>query len=219
MSNLRSGTFGQYYGSYYNQSVALTQSQMEKNATYIFSYFTYKGWTPNAVAAILGNMQAESTINPGRWQGNNIGGGPAYGIVQWDPWTKYVNWCTDTGRSDPSEMDNNLDRIIYELENGLQWYATDAFNLSFRTFTTSTQSPSYLAAAFVKNYERPADQSASVLSYRGSLANSWYSYITGGEPIPPDPDYPGGGGGSGTITYKRGKFNFVLFGKRRKLFQ
>lgn len=213
MSNLRSGTFGDYYGSFYNESVALNQSQMEKNAKYIFSYFSFYGWTPNAVAAILGNMQVESSINPGRWQSDNIGGGPAYGIVQWDPWTKYVNWCTETGRSDPSEMDNNLARIIYELENGGQWYATSSYNFSFEAFSTSTETPAYLAAAFVKNYERPADQSDSALAYRGELASAWYTYITGIVPTP-----PGSGGEGGTSTKKRTGFNFVLFGRRRKMF-
>lgn len=216
MSNLRTGTFGEYYGSYWGESEALTQTQMEKNAGYIFSYFTYEGWTPQAVAAILGNMQAESTINPGRWQGNNVGSGPAYGIVQWDPWTKYTEWCTAQGFLDPSEMDNNLSRILYEIENNEQWYATEAYDLTFREFTKSTAAPSYLAAAFVKNYERPADQSESALAYRGSLADAWYKYITGTDPEPPD---PGGGGGSGTTTKKRTGFNFVLFGRRRRILQ
>ncbi|MBO5680578.1 MAG: hypothetical protein J6T08_02575 [Lentisphaeria bacterium] len=216
MSNLRTGTFGDYYGSYYNESAALTQTQMKKNAGYVFSYFTYEGWTPNAIAAMLGNMQVESSINPGRWQSDNVGGGPAYGIVQWDPWSKYVDWCTEQGFSDPSEMDNNLARIMYELENGGQWYATDSYDLTFREFSTSTESPSYLAAAFVKNYERPADQSESVLANRGSLADAWYTYITGQEPS--DPSDPGGSSGSGSgSTKKRTKYKFVLFGKRRRI--
>lgn len=213
MSNLRSGKFGEYYGSYWGESKALTQAQMEKNAGYIFSYFTYEEWTPNAVAAILGNMQVESSINPGRWQSDSVGVGPAYGIVQWDPWSKYVDWCTAQGYSDPSEMDNNLSRILYELDNGGQWYATSAYDLTFREFTKSTESPAYLAAAFVKNYERPADQSESALAFRGSLADAWYTYITGQEPTPPDPDDPGGGG---STTKKSTGYKFVLFGRRRR---
>lgn len=42
---------------------------MHKNATYIWNYLVHdKKWTPNAVAALLGNMQAESSINPGRYE-------------------------------------------------------------------------------------------------------------------------------------------------------
>jgi hypothetical protein len=215
MSNLRTGQFGEYYGSYYNESEPLTMPYMQVNAWYILSFFQDEGWTVNAVAAILGNMQAESTINPGRWQGDNVGSGPAYGIVQWDPWSKYVDWCTEQGFSDPSEMDNNLARIMYELENGGQWYATSDYDLSFEEFSTSYETPKYLAAAFVKNYERPADQSASVLAYRGDLANAWYEYLTGHEP-PPDPDVPEDGGS--TTTKKRTGFKFVLFNRRRRMF-
>ena len=35
MSNLRTGTYGQYYGSYYNESVALGTAEKEQNAHYI----------------------------------------------------------------------------------------------------------------------------------------------------------------------------------------
>lgn len=213
MSNLRIGKYGEYYGSLWGESEPLSESEMKKNALYLRSYFTAEGWTENAIAAILGNMQAESTINPGRWQNDNIGSGPAYGIVQWDPWSKYVDWCTERGYSDPSEMDNNLARIIYELENGGQWYQTDEYNITFLEFSrNSIASPQYLAAAFVKNYERPADQSEAALAYRGKLADAWYTYITGQDPIPP------GGGGSGTTKTKRNGYNFVLFGRKRRVF-
>lgn len=60
----RQGTFGNYWGNTYDSSQALTQSQMEVNATYIWAYLRQQGWTMNAVAGILGNMQSESSINP-----------------------------------------------------------------------------------------------------------------------------------------------------------
>lgn len=61
---LRRGTFGDYWGNDYNSSNALVQSQMEINAQYIWSYLANQGWTKNAVAGVLGNMQSESSINP-----------------------------------------------------------------------------------------------------------------------------------------------------------
>ncbi len=60
----RQGTFGNYWGNTYDSSQALTRSQMEVNATYIWAYLRQQGWTMNAVAGILGNMQSESSINP-----------------------------------------------------------------------------------------------------------------------------------------------------------
>lgn len=50
---LRTGTFGQYYGNTYNSSNTLTRSQMELNATYIWNYLRNQGWTMNAVAGML----------------------------------------------------------------------------------------------------------------------------------------------------------------------
>ena len=41
----------------------LTQAQMDGNAQYIANWLSTKGWTRNAIAAILGNMQRESNIN------------------------------------------------------------------------------------------------------------------------------------------------------------
>ena len=129
--SLRTGTYGNYWGNDYNTSNALNQSQMEVNATYLYNALNSRGWSINAIAGILGNMQAESSINPGRWQGNNVGVGPAYGIVQWDPFTKYTNWALNQGL-DPSEMDSNLSRIDYEIANNLQWIPTLQYNFSFK---------------------------------------------------------------------------------------
>lgn len=61
---LRQGKYGQYWGNTYNSSNTMVQSQMEVNATYIWSYLYNEGWTKEAVAGMLGNMQSESAINP-----------------------------------------------------------------------------------------------------------------------------------------------------------
>lgn len=212
MASLRSGSYGDYYGNTYDTSNALTQSQMEVNALYIYSYLKNNGWSDNSIAALLGNMQAESTINPGRWQSDSVGGdssGHGYSLVQWTPYTKYTDWCSSEGYSDPSEMDSALARIMYEVEQNIQWYGTgDYSGMTFKEFSESSESVGYLAVGFLLCYERPADQSESVQEYRTSLAESWYTYLTGQEPIQP-------GGGSGG-TGKRKKFNFILFNKRRR---
>ena len=76
----------------------LSQEEMENNAKEIYTYFKDKGWTLNAIAGVLGNMQQESTINPGLWQSlkeYNYSGG--FGLVQWTPATKYTNWAVANG--------------------------------------------------------------------------------------------------------------------------
>lgn len=61
---IRTGTYGTYWGNTYDSSNTLTMTQMQINATYIWSALYQAGWTLNAVAGILGNMQSESAINP-----------------------------------------------------------------------------------------------------------------------------------------------------------
>jgi len=153
----------------------LTQSQMASNAQYILNYLRARGWTKNAVCGMLGNMQTESTINPGIWQSlqeNNMNVG--FGLVQWTPASKFINWANENGLY-YLNIDSQLMRILYEVENQIQWYSTSNYPMSFANFTQSTQSPSYLAAAFIYNYERPA--SYSTLSVRQSQANYWYNNL------------------------------------------
>lgn len=181
---LRHGQYGDYWGNDFNSSQSLTMDQMKLNAQYIYKFFSNKGFTKNAICAMLGNMQAESALNPGRWQNNNVGHGPAYGIVQWDPFTKYTNWCS----GDPSLMDNNLNRVCYEIENGLQWIINrnhPDYPFSFWEFAKSNKPPDYLAMAFLYNYERPADLNQPE---RGENALFWYNYLV--EECTPRPDPP-----------------------------
>lgn len=212
MAILRSGIFGDYYGNTYDSSNALTQSQMEVNALYIYSYLKHEGWSENSIAALLGNMEAESSMNPGRWQSDRVGGdssGHGYSLVQWTPYTKYTEWCSSEGYGDPSEMDTALARIMYEVENNIQWYGTGNYSgMSFEDFSKSSESVGFLAVGFLLCYERPADQSESVQNYRTSLAESWYTYLTGKEPTTP--------GGSGSDKKKKNKFKFILFNRRRR---
>lgn len=60
----RTGTYGTYWGNDFNSSNSLTMEQMQVNATYIWTSLSASGWSLNAVAGMLGNMQSESSINP-----------------------------------------------------------------------------------------------------------------------------------------------------------
>lgn len=204
MIHERQGKYGTYYGSYFDESDYMTQAQMETNATYIFNYLSNEGWTKEAISGILGNMQAESNINPGCWESNNVGDMVhGYGLVQWTPASKYINWCN----GDASEMDNNLARICYEVENGLQWISTDTYDFSFKDYVKMHESPPFLASAFLKNYER-AD--VEVEEQRRENASRWYSFLEG-------KDYEDGNGGTFPyISRKKKGFKFYLF-KRKDL--
>jgi hypothetical protein len=213
MATLRNGAIGDYYGSTFSESEPLSQSEMNVNADYILRFFILNGWTTNAVCALLGNMQAESTLNPGRWQSDNVvSTSNVYGVVQWTPSTKYSDWCSENGYSDPSEMDHNLFRIRYEVKNGVQWISRTDYPLSFDEFSKSGASIDYLAKAFLLCYERPADQSESVQNYRSELAYAWFTYLEElyGGSIPDNPSVPT------PINKRKSKYNFILLNSRKR---
>ena len=49
-----------------SRSGALTQAERENNADIVIQYYRNLGINDNTIAGILGNMQAESGINPER---------------------------------------------------------------------------------------------------------------------------------------------------------
>ena len=154
----------------------LSMSEMQNNADIMYAFFTEKGWTVNAISAMFGNMQTESTLNPGIWENLDpfVGG---YGLVQWTPYTHYSDWAGD-GWQDNGHKE--MERIIYELENHLQWISTSLYPMTFREFSQSDKPPAYLAQAFLYNYERPAVMPQPA---RSKQAEYWYEYLAGHPPV------------------------------------
>ncbi len=158
---------------------------MEGNAEVLASVFLANGWSVNAIAAMLGNMQSESGINPGIYENlDSTSTTNGFGLVQWTPNTKYKEWADANGYSDYGDIFNQTIRIRYEVENGLQWIETDAYPLTFKQFTTSAESPEYLAQAFLYNYERPASLDQP---NRSTQAREWFEFIQGIYPNIPTP--------------------------------
>lgn len=196
--------------NYYSGNYYLSLDQMNVNAEYIYSYLTNLGWSKNAICAILGNMQRESTINPGIWQNLDEGNTSlGYGLVQWTPATKYLNWC-ETLSLDPSHIESNLERIVYEVVNNIQYISTSEYPETFQEFVVSTKPVDYLTKAFLYNYER-----AGSLAEAERIQNAlyWYQHLTGEVPpiTPDEPDEP-------TKIQKKNHFNFILFNKRRNIY-
>ena len=161
----------------------LSRAEMEGNAEFIFNVFHLgNGWSMSAVAAMLGNMESESTINPGIYENlDSTSTTNGFGLVQWTPNTKLKEWVdAEWSGSDYGDIVVQVARIIYEVKNGLQWIPTDTYNMSFTDFTKSTQTPEYLAQVFLYNYERPASLDQP---HRSTQARSWYEFLltlTGG---------------------------------------
>ena len=175
------------------ESRPLTQEEMEQNAIMCWSYFQASGWTLEAVSGVLGNAQAESTINPTRWQGDTPGeaGGGGYGILQWTPWTSLIEYANAIG--DDWQTGATQVRVVdYELNNGYGYYPTINYPLSANDYRKSTQTPEYLAYAWLYNFERPADLNQPI---RQTYAREWYNYLSGVTPPTPTtrtrrPDFP-----------------------------
>lgn len=68
-----------YYNPYHptdRRKMVLSQDQMELNAKFIYDYMHTKyGWTLTAICGMLGNIEAESTMNPARPQDNAVNNG------------------------------------------------------------------------------------------------------------------------------------------------
>ena len=192
------GKYGTYYASDGAFPSSKRQEYMEANARYIGKFLLAEGWTLYAIAGLLGNMQQESGINPGRWQSlNNTGKG--YGLVQWTPGSKYLDWGRNNGYTDPS-MDGQLGRILWELrttqtsDKDVQYFKKAAYPLTFTQFTQFAQAQIaldgrtvsgayYLGRAFGVNYERSwailqgGDTAEKALHARGVAAETWYAFL------------------------------------------
>lgn len=189
----------------------LSESEMQNNALIIRDDLLQRGWSINAIAGMLGNMESESSINPGIWQSlneGNMSGG--YGLVQWTPATNFTSWADSKGYNwDDGQA--QLKWIDEETASFGQWIPTTDYNFSFEAFKTSSESAPYLASAFLKNFERAGIE---VESERRAQAEKWYSFIQNGD-IPENPDIPNIPPSPSTKRKKK-KFNFILFNKNRR---
>lgn len=180
---LRTSIYGEYYGSTMNNSSYIWDIDIQKfNVDTIYRALSDKGWTVNAISAVLGNLETESTFNPGLWQSGNIGvSSTGFGLVQWTPATKYINWCKrEYGDNvDYTTLEHNIDRIIWEVENNKQWDSSDTeFKyMSFEDFTKSTLDVGYLTKAFMMCYEQPRNQTEANQEKRAKQGIKWHNYL------------------------------------------
>lgn len=148
----------------------LTQQQV---AEQIWDYLTSRGWTKQSVSALLGNMQSESEISADSWESGLIGNmSGGYGLVQWTPATKYINWAQSNGLVYQNVI-SQCKRLEWEVANSQQFYNP---NMTFAQFTKSTQSPEALADIFIRYYERPFNPNQPA---RGIQARYWFELLKG----------------------------------------
>lgn len=178
---------------------------MENNANCVINFYRNQGINDDTIAGILGNMEAESTIQPLLTE---AGGGGGYGLVQWTPKSVLINHASSLGLSDYNNGDNQCQVVIQEIIGSSairEWYTTSAFishyynsgatsdmvGITGNDFLHNTMgwTADKLAIMFMAGYERPSyDPSLNHYQARMSYALSWRQYMN--NIIPPSPVGP-----------------------------
>lgn len=161
--------FNDKSGSWYGGNNFLTINQQKFNAKCIVKFFKNLSdieVSNNAICAILGNISFESTVNP---QLNEVGGG-GYGLVQWTPKSNCVNIAKKIKQYKTYDtMYTQLCVLKYEIENNKQWIKTSDYPISFSDFLRdNTHDLEYLTGVWLKNYERPKNQTIENIRLRNT---------------------------------------------------
>lgn len=184
-------------------------TEKEKNAWAVWQFLKSKGYSEQAAAGILGNMDQESGIMPDIDEG---GGGPGYGLVQWtspiagESGRAYVQrLLAQAGISgDYRNITTQLKLLDWHMHNG-QYIPSAAYPYSVSEFKALTDIGT-ATMAFEANFERPAVTHPE----RIPMAQYWYNLLKDLKPSKPtwmnpvrssytitqewdEPDYASGG--------------------------
>lgn len=151
-------------------------TEKEKNAWAVWQFLKSKGYSEQATAGILGNMDQESGIMPDIDEG---GGGPGYGLVQWtspiagESGRAYVQrLLAQAGISgDYRNITTQLKLLDWHMHNG-QYIPSAAYPYSVAEFKALTDIGT-ATMAFEANFERPAVTHPE----RIPLAQYWYDLL------------------------------------------
>ena len=190
----------------------LTESQSLQNAQMVVNFLNDKDWSKEAIAALIGNMRHESSINPNMYEyGYGWGDDGGFGLVQWTPRSKFWNWGLRQGYTEEElrSGDSQLARIDYEVDNNIQYipnghsarYGYESkYDFSFADFRQNTQglNVNQLTEAFMWNYEGPAYSAGTgSLGERQAFANRAFNELDwtgtgdgGGGEEPEEPEVP-----------------------------
>lgn len=176
------------------QSSAPVATNASDNETKIWNFLKGKGLNDYAVAGVMGNLYAESALNPKNLQNsyekklgytdatyttavdngrytNFVKDSAGYGLAQWTYWSRkqnLYNYAKKTGKS-IGDLSMQLDFLWSEL-NGYS-----------KVMAQLKSAKSVLAAsnAMLLGFEKPADQSTSVQSRRAGYGQTYYNKYAG----------------------------------------
>lgn len=172
---------------------ARTSTEAIYNAKQIGNILGRRGWSKSAICGVLGNIGYESGYNPFRWQGDQVlnswdtsgitSNAHGYGLFQFTPASTYI--YEQAAYTQPGFYPNFLDRPGHDTDGGAQLLFMDAhggyiptamFPISFARYKANHETPEQSAAAWLYNFERPADPAAT-LAARQQEARYWWDTI------------------------------------------
>lgn len=182
---------------------------------YIWDYFLEKLGNEYGVAGLMGNLYAESGLHPNIVQGdvpisdysveytakvdsgeitendfvNNGPGGGGYGLAQWTYYSRkqgLYDMYKSGSYSSIGSIELACDYLWYELQNDFPSVVSDL---------KSAASVRTASDPVLHDFERPADQSASVEAKREEYGQYYYNKYASGAGQPTGPNYGGSGGG------------------------
>lgn len=193
----------------------LNQNEMENNAALAAQTLRGKGWTLEAISGALGNMQRESSLNPGSCEigrgvpndTNFYGGG--LGCIQWTDYPPYEKqnpnpllytarvvlgnvkpWYDGDQQMEMLARADDTDFTSMGLGKGPFWgwqTSTSYPSISFDEFKKLEGAGAVEDAAryFFYDMEWHSSQPEPSVSERLANAAKWYEYLSGHPPIPP----------------------------------
>lgn len=161
------------------------------NEEKIWNYLVGKGLSKAGAAGLMGNLNAESALNPQNLQnsyekklgytdssytaavdsgayGNFVKDSAGYGLAQWTYWSRKQNMLAFARAAGKSigDLEMQLDFLFKELSEGYK----GVLNTLKTTGSVRAASDSVLL-----NFERPADQSEAVKTKRAGYGQSYYN--------------------------------------------
>lgn len=159
----------------------LTEAERQNNALLIYSQY-YKIMTLEALCGILGNMDRESTLNPGLYDSAS---GGTNGLIGWHPPTNLISWCSQQGYD---WYNGDAQCAFINIENSYQagtpeavWYSRNGYNYTWEQFKQLTNVEE-ATRAFERQREVSGDYPNN-MQIRIDNANYWYNYLINEQPI------------------------------------
>lgn len=176
----------------------------EANAKYIFQQLTNAGITPEGACGVLGNLEAESGLEPTNLQNtynsrfgmtdaeyvervdkgtyrNFIRDQAGFGLAQWTYWSRkqmLLERIQSLGYGSIGSLEGQVDYLLWEMKE----YYPNVW--SFLRGANSVRGASNLV---LMRYEQPADQSVAAQEYRTTLSEKWYEKLVAIPEPEPEP--------------------------------